>query len=140
MAASSFWQLGFRKGTYTPNSDQGTCIQKHNLHTSLFSLGETHYMLDLIVCLFSYIGWLFVAGDTQIGCSDVAITFFSLSLILGSSDSLNPQIKLLIILYPCPNTRGWTKSQQCWFILPLSTNWLVSHPASGSNPSGLSKY
>jgi len=32
-------------------------------------------MLYLIACLFSYIGWLFVAGDAQIGYPDVPITF-----------------------------------------------------------------
>lgn len=47
---------------------------------------ETHYMFDLIACLFSYIDWLSVARDAQTRCPDVPITFFSLSLILGSSD------------------------------------------------------
>lgn len=49
-------------------------------------------MLDLIACLLSDIEWLFVAEEAQTGCPDVLITYFSLLLILGYSDQLNPQI------------------------------------------------
>lgn len=43
-------------------------------------------MFDLIAYLFSYFDWLFVARDAQTRFPDVPVTFFSLSLILGSSD------------------------------------------------------